>query len=750
MRTFVLDYDASCNVFCSSLLTLSLMQSLCTCSILTHRIQYDKKCDAVIAMWREKTQYDPKDAEEMEAQHERYDKRSSNNAKAKSMSAFDKATTKGSYGLYVTSGQVTNEWRISVITAIHKEGRTNVEVARAIRNNCYGSWDGNCREKTYAKVYAKVQSVEKAYKDKSLLYGDSLEELSSTDKRKYLASKTVKLKAKRGNAVRKGVAELEEKLLTRLSELREKGCRISRGVMFREAHKINPSFANNGRMKELKNWLYYGFRRRANLSYTRSSGAGQKMPKDWEPKKQTINDAVNRTMLPHVVEIDGSDVTIAAPPSAVVNTDHVPVNREAPSEYTWDKKNSGRRPIRTGGKEKERFTVQLSVRFSRKDNKLPPLIIWKANPNANPDHRNTVLYEITHRDSPDAEDKAGNKHPPKEKVAMAVSETANSSGELTVHILNEVILPGIGVVDDDGNANDNAGTILVDDFRGHGRDVVRERVAEIPRLSFNVMAGGITPVAQPLDILVNKPFKAFYRDLYDEYMLTAPENPQTGNPIPPSRQLCSTWVLKAWEAVPEEIIYKAWLLGGYKDPSCEPNPNDPLSTAIINATSDDDRRNLMVQMVQNEMGDEAVQDFVNQLDFDGSDDEDDHYSIIEALEAKKRSKKEYAWVEEPEDGASELKPGDTVLFYFEWGWERGIVHQMSKCSQHQKEMAESYTTPVLVRYVIDGDYMLQDFGSLFDALYLPEENFDELCSGKSEASLDIPPKSWCIVKLESE
>ena len=73
---------------------------------------------------------------------------------------------------------------------------------------------------------------------------------------------------------------------------------------------------------------------------------------------------------------------------------------------------------------------------------------------------------------------------------------------------------------------------------------------------------------------------------------------------------------------------------------------------------------------------------------------------------------------------------------------------MAKCSQHQKEMAESYTTPILVRYVIDGDYMLQDFGSLFDALYLPQEDFDKLCSGETEASLDVPPKSWCIVKLE--
>ena len=33
-------------------------------------------------------------------------------------------------------------------------------------------------------------------------------------------------------------------------------------------------------------------------------------------------------------------------------------------------------------------------------------------------------------------------------------------------------------------------------------------------------------------------------------------------------------------------------------------------------------------------------------------------------------------------------------------------------------------------------------------LHLPREDFDELCSGKTEASLDVPPKSWCMVKLE--
>ena len=47
-------------------------------------------------------------------------------------------------------------------------------------------------------------------------------------------------------------------------------------------------------------------------------------------------------------------------------------------------------------------------------------------------------------------------------------------------------------------------------------------------------------------------------------MLNAPGNPVTGHPFAPSRQLCATWVVAAWERVPEELVRKAWTVGNYK------------------------------------------------------------------------------------------------------------------------------------------------------------------------------------------
>ena len=50
------------------------------------------------------------------------------------------------------------------------------------------------------------------------------------------------------------------------------------------------------------------------------------------------------------------------------------------------------------------------------------------------------------------------------------------------------------------------------------------------------MKGGLTPVGQPLDKVVNKVFKGYLRDNYDLWALTSPINTATGAPHPPTQQ----------------------------------------------------------------------------------------------------------------------------------------------------------------------------------------------------------------------
>ena len=64
--------------------------------------------------------------------------------------------------------------------------------------------------------------------------------------------------------------------------------------------------------------------------------------------------------------------------------------------------------------------------------------------------------------------------------------------------------------------------------------------------------------------MVNKVFKGYNREFYDTWALTATINEDTEAHLPPSRQLCASWVIDAWDNVPEELCAKAWTRCGYK------------------------------------------------------------------------------------------------------------------------------------------------------------------------------------------
>ena len=65
------------------------------------------------------------------------------------------------------------------------------------------------------------------------------------------------------------------------------------------------------------------------------------------------------------------------------------------------------------------------------------------------------------------------------------------------------------------------------------------------------MAGGITPVIQPINKFIVKVFKFHYQEKYSYYILTDSEN-EKGQPIPPIRQLFPKWVVMTWSNVSEK------------------------------------------------------------------------------------------------------------------------------------------------------------------------------------------------------
>ena len=96
------------------------------------------------------------------------------------------------------------------------------------------------------------------------------------------------------------------------------------------------------------------------------------------------------------------------------------------------------------------------------------------------------------------------------------------------------------------------------------------------------MDGGITPKAQPLEVINNKVFKGLFHDLFKIWLLNAPTNPNTGHLLAPSCQLLAPWIVKAWAKVPKELVRKSWEVCGYKSTEDLSNEEDMASVAVIN------------------------------------------------------------------------------------------------------------------------------------------------------------------------
>ena len=131
--------------------------------------------------------------------------------------------------------------------------------------------------------------------------------------------------------------------------------------------------------------------------------------------------------------------------------------------------------------------------------------------------------------------------------------------------------------------------------------------------------------------------KGYYREFYDEYVLTAPIT-EKGQIKPPTRQLCAQWVVKAWEKIPEEIVRKAWDVCGYKSvreiQNIEENQTNNTDTSLVKHYSPDE----IVTIMEKAGGKEAMQlirdpeNEVGEAQYDSEETENDNDGTWEVSE----------------------------------------------------------------------------------------------------------------------
>ncbi|CAI7931670.1 unnamed protein product [Closterium sp. NIES-54] len=126
--------------------------------------------------------------------------------------------------------------------------------------------------------------------------------------------------------------------------------------------------------------------------------------------------------------------------------------------------------------------------------------------------------------------------------------------------------------------------LVLDSYREHLTPEVKKKFGEL-NLVPAVIPAGCTSEIQPLDVAVNRSFKAAVRQLYQEWFEREGVDTLTkkGNIKKPPVELTLKWIAAAWKSVPKELIQWAFLtcgisnaLDGSQDNLCLQHRRDEL------------------------------------------------------------------------------------------------------------------------------------------------------------------------------
>ncbi|CAI7735763.1 unnamed protein product [Closterium sp. NIES-54] len=105
--------------------------------------------------------------------------------------------------------------------------------------------------------------------------------------------------------------------------------------------------------------------------------------------------------------------------------------------------------------------------------------------------------------------------------------------------------------------------VVLDSYRGHLTEAVKEKFRELNCVPA-IISSGCTAEIQPLDVSINKSFKASVRQQYQKWFQEECQEQLTkaGNLNKPPPEVVMRWISRAWKAVPADLIKRAFLTCG--------------------------------------------------------------------------------------------------------------------------------------------------------------------------------------------
>ncbi|CAM9817043.1 unnamed protein product, partial [Scytosiphon promiscuus] len=260
---------------------------------------------------------------------------------------------------------------------------------------------------------------------------------------------------------------------------------------------------------------YQRFRKRRGFSIRRRTSVGQKLPKD---TKSHIN---GEDLSPAQLESVTTEVF-----EELGNMDQTPVQHEMPLETTLEKRGAKDARIR---KHMERFTLCLAVMAT--GDKVPLRMILKGTPSGT--LQEACLSACRRKSWCD-----------QRECSLWISESwklRHNNGSIVKQ------RPSI---------------LVLDDFKCHRGAAFIADLKRKANTTVLLIPGGLTPLLQPLDRMLNKQMKRLMRGKYTAYTASATADPKTGKLKPPGRGVVSTWCKQAWASITPETVKTCFKICG--------------------------------------------------------------------------------------------------------------------------------------------------------------------------------------------
>uniref|UniRef100_A0A8C5P864 HTH CENPB-type domain-containing protein n=1 Tax=Leptobrachium leishanense TaxID=445787 RepID=A0A8C5P864_9ANUR len=324
-------------------------------------------------------------------------------------------------------------------------------------------------------------------------------------------------KARRGAKTSYGALEAE--LHTWVMKCRQNGyCVTGMGIRLRALH-----MAKDDKLKApgIENFVASAgwctrFMNRFGLCLRQRTKISQKLPKDLDEKVMSFHSFIIKQRRIHNYDLGD-----------IGNMDETPMTFDLPSNktvylYSYSVLKKWYRCI----PKKNHFTVVLSCLAN--GTKLRPVIIFK---------RKTLPKKV--------------KFPP--RITVRTHDKGWMDEDGTKKWIEEIWngQPGAAL-------KKKPSLLVWDMFRAHTSDDIKQ-LAKSSQVTLAVIPGGLTSVLQPLDVCLNKPFKARVRKMWHEWMSSGQAQlTKVGNLKKPEIELIAKWVRDAWEEIPEEMVQRAF------------------------------------------------------------------------------------------------------------------------------------------------------------------------------------------------